>query len=282
MSTPAGWYADPSGRFPHRYWDGTAWTEHVGGPQGAATDPLPSARPQQQDRPAATSTEVDTTAVFQAPTLALLRYDHGDITQTQYVTSEHTLVLDAVEEPKEPEMDNDSVDELTRKSRTTTMRVVDAAGTVIARVAHVKPWKSDFTITDAAGIPLLTGEQENVLGAPRFSFVDAGSGQPVAMIRADSAKARAFTIEAPDGSVVATLDKLGSYDIDMMMREIREDMPFKTAGNMLYDETLGKLLHRERDKLRFVLTRPQPIAWEPLALVALLSPMVIELSLSVL
>ena len=24
-----GWYADPSGRYDHRYWDGTAWTEHV-------------------------------------------------------------------------------------------------------------------------------------------------------------------------------------------------------------------------------------------------------------
>jgi uncharacterized protein DUF2510 len=28
-SVPAGWYADPAGRFELRYWDGTAWTEHV-------------------------------------------------------------------------------------------------------------------------------------------------------------------------------------------------------------------------------------------------------------
>ena len=26
---PAGWYSDPSGRYELRYWDGTAWTEHV-------------------------------------------------------------------------------------------------------------------------------------------------------------------------------------------------------------------------------------------------------------
>ena len=26
----AGWYADPTGRFEMRYWDGTRWTEHVG------------------------------------------------------------------------------------------------------------------------------------------------------------------------------------------------------------------------------------------------------------
>ncbi|MCU1392899.1 MAG: hypothetical protein JWM34_1327 [Ilumatobacteraceae bacterium] len=28
-SVPAGWYADPAGRFDLRYWDGTTWTEHV-------------------------------------------------------------------------------------------------------------------------------------------------------------------------------------------------------------------------------------------------------------
>lgn len=201
----------------------------------------------------------------------------------QYVTAEHTLVIDAVEEPKEEmDVDNDSVDELTRKSRTTTMRAVDAAGTVVARVAHVKPWKSDFTITNGAGMPLLTGEQENVMGAPRFSFADAGTEQPVAMIRADSAKARAFTIEAPDGSVVATLDKLGSYDTDLLLREARQRAPITTVGHWLYDETFGKLLDHERDKLRFVLTRPQPVQWQPLAMVVLLSPMMIELSFSVL
>jgi hypothetical protein len=28
-SVPAGWYADPAGRFELRYWDGGTWTEHV-------------------------------------------------------------------------------------------------------------------------------------------------------------------------------------------------------------------------------------------------------------
>lgn len=28
-SPPAGWYPDPSGSFPHRYWDGTTWTGYV-------------------------------------------------------------------------------------------------------------------------------------------------------------------------------------------------------------------------------------------------------------
>lgn len=28
-AVPSGWYADPAGRFELRYWDGSAWTEHV-------------------------------------------------------------------------------------------------------------------------------------------------------------------------------------------------------------------------------------------------------------
>lgn len=41
-STPtvaAGWYADPAGRYELRYWDGTAWTEHVSRGGQQATDP---------------------------------------------------------------------------------------------------------------------------------------------------------------------------------------------------------------------------------------------------
>jgi hypothetical protein len=38
-TVPAGWYADPSGRFELRYWDGTAWTEHVSRAGQQFTDP---------------------------------------------------------------------------------------------------------------------------------------------------------------------------------------------------------------------------------------------------
>jgi hypothetical protein len=38
-AVPAGWYADPSSRFELRYWDGTAWTEHVSRGGQQFTDP---------------------------------------------------------------------------------------------------------------------------------------------------------------------------------------------------------------------------------------------------
>lgn len=36
---PAGWYADPAGRYELRYWDGGAWTEHVSRSGQQFTDP---------------------------------------------------------------------------------------------------------------------------------------------------------------------------------------------------------------------------------------------------
>ncbi len=39
QAAPAGWYADPSGRYELRYWDGTAWTEHVARSGQQFTDP---------------------------------------------------------------------------------------------------------------------------------------------------------------------------------------------------------------------------------------------------
>ena len=38
-TVPAGWYADPSGRYELRYWDGAAWTEHVSRAGQQYTDP---------------------------------------------------------------------------------------------------------------------------------------------------------------------------------------------------------------------------------------------------
>ena len=38
-ATPANWYPDPSGRFELRYWNGTAWTEHVSRGGVQYTDP---------------------------------------------------------------------------------------------------------------------------------------------------------------------------------------------------------------------------------------------------
>jgi hypothetical protein len=37
VSNPAAWHPDPTGRYSHRYWDGTQWTVHVAAPDGTVT-----------------------------------------------------------------------------------------------------------------------------------------------------------------------------------------------------------------------------------------------------
>jgi hypothetical protein len=54
MEPLAGWYADPMRRADQRYWDGTAWTDHVSRAGVQGTDPV-----------GATSTQPTTTAVQQ-------------------------------------------------------------------------------------------------------------------------------------------------------------------------------------------------------------------------
>jgi hypothetical protein len=39
VTTPAGWYPDPSGRYELRYWDSSQWTEHVARQGQQFTDP---------------------------------------------------------------------------------------------------------------------------------------------------------------------------------------------------------------------------------------------------
>lgn len=43
MTTPAGWFADPTRQHALRYWDGAAWTAHVSDPVDPSPDPPPGA-----------------------------------------------------------------------------------------------------------------------------------------------------------------------------------------------------------------------------------------------
>ena len=40
---PPNWYPDPAGRHEYRYWDGAAWTGHVGDAGKQSEDPLEGA-----------------------------------------------------------------------------------------------------------------------------------------------------------------------------------------------------------------------------------------------
>lgn len=58
---PAGWHPDPTGRFAHRFWDGTSWTEHVSSPTGQTVDPIGPTHGATDDRSVAGGTAATAT-----------------------------------------------------------------------------------------------------------------------------------------------------------------------------------------------------------------------------
>lgn len=68
----AGWQPDPTGRFEHRYWDGSRWTDNVSNAGVASTDPYEAAGGDATVADATTPEEpvppADTTAAWPAPT----------------------------------------------------------------------------------------------------------------------------------------------------------------------------------------------------------------------
>jgi hypothetical protein len=80
----AGWQADPTGRFEHRYWDGSQWTDHVSNAGVASTDAFAAAAAESTSPAAPEPTPPEpTTPVDEAP-------GWGDPTTTQPVSAGET------------------------------------------------------------------------------------------------------------------------------------------------------------------------------------------------
>lgn len=66
---PASWQPDPRGRHEYRYWDGTAWTDHVSDQGNVSQDPVDDVTPPAETAEApATTSEPDATEVQPAAT----------------------------------------------------------------------------------------------------------------------------------------------------------------------------------------------------------------------
>jgi Short C-terminal domain len=88
-----GWQNDPSGRFPDRYWDGTAWTQWVRDkPGGTRFEDDPVAPPQ---GPAAKASGSSTTVSIadELRKLAELR-DSGELTNDEFTVLKNRLLGD--------------------------------------------------------------------------------------------------------------------------------------------------------------------------------------------
>jgi hypothetical protein len=79
-----GWQSDPTGRFEHRYWDGSQWTDNVADAGVASTDPFEASGPgldeTAAEAPVADGTAAPSDAAWEAPTEESQPVAPGDTT----------------------------------------------------------------------------------------------------------------------------------------------------------------------------------------------------------
>ena len=230
MAIERGWFADPTKRHQYRYWDGSAWTEHVAdnGVQGVdAADGL--------DRLEAAMTLDDASAPekireqvsgsgYAGAGIESARSGGGDI------FSEPVLVVN--QKAKLIELSNQygvfdkdgkqlgSVNQIGQSTLKKAMRlissvdqfmthrleIVDQSGTVLLRLTRpAKVFKSTVVVEDPIGRELGRIVQRNMIG--KINFALESGGQELGAIKAENWRAWNFRIEDVTGSEVARITK---------------------------------------------------------------------------
>jgi uncharacterized protein YxjI len=220
MTTPAaGWYPDPSGSYEQRYWDGSAWTEHVVS-QGQQGVHRLDAQPVQTSTPEKVARQVQEQAGLGAPTA----------TGGGHLLAEPVLVVN--QKAKLIEVTNEyavydqqgtqlgSVVQVGQSTLRKALRLVssidqylthrlevrDQRGAVLLQLTRpAKILKSTIVVSTPGGGEVGRIVQENLVGKIRFGFEVNGSR--IGGINAENWRAWNFSIVDAAGSEVARITK---------------------------------------------------------------------------
>ncbi|MDH3752637.1 MAG: phospholipid scramblase-related protein [Acidimicrobiia bacterium] len=219
--TPPQWYPDPLGRHEMRYWDGTAWTEHVSSHGAQKVDP-PSGEPNMvygSDSAAKIRQQVEeragivpsTTAgggIFDQPVLVVNQKVKLIELNNEYAifdpNGEQIGLIRQVGQSKAKKAIRllSSLDQF----MTHTLQVVDMNGAVLLVVTRpAKVVKSRVIIQDGAGADVGEIVQENVFGKIRFGMF--ANGDKIGSINAENWRAWNFSITDDTGIEVARITK---------------------------------------------------------------------------
>lgn len=234
MSTPAGWYPDPSGRAEQRWFDGNQWTSHVAGGghtwDEAATPPPPApvSTPQEVQQQVARAAQDPYAGapgrpapqgpapvapggggtLFDEPILVVNQKAKLIEVSNEYaVYDQHGRQLGAVRQVGQSTA-RKVIRVMTSWDQFLTHRleIADASGQAVLRITRPgKVFKSKFQVERGDGTPIGEILQENVFGKIRFGL-QAG-GQPVGSIQAENWRAWNFAILDAGGAEVARITK---------------------------------------------------------------------------
>ncbi len=219
--TPANWYPDPYGRFEHRYWDGTAWTEHVSAhgkqstdaPSGQGHVPVVERATDKITRDVGKVTGgaapfVGGGSLFTEPVLVVnQKAKLIEISNEYAIFDQHGTQIGAVRQvgqsmAKKVLRAVGDIDQYLTHS----LQVVDASGTVVlGLVRPAKILKSRVIVKDGAGNEIGQVRQLNAIGKIRFGL-EVG-GEAIGSVNGENWRAWNFSIQDASGNEVARITK---------------------------------------------------------------------------
>jgi uncharacterized protein YxjI len=220
MTSPAtGWYPDPSGQFEQRYWDGSAWTEHVVSQGQQTTAPL-GAAPVQVSTPEKVVRQVQQQAGLGVPAASgsgslldepVLVVNQKakliELTNEYAVYDQQGQQLGSVVQVGQGAM-RKAVRMLTSYDQYLThkLEVRDQRGAVVLHLLRpAKLLKSRVVVSLPDGQEVGTLRQENAIGKIRFA-IEAG-GERIGSINAENWRAWNFSIKDHTETEVARITK---------------------------------------------------------------------------
>ncbi|HNJ97043.1 MAG TPA: phospholipid scramblase-related protein [Ilumatobacteraceae bacterium] len=238
-TTPANWYPDPTKRHQMRYWNGTAWTDHVSDNGIQGNDPVQGGTPAQSgldrvDNALTIGNEGDPSKI-QQQVYGQDKYRGANIQGVAFqgggtIFSEPVLVVN--QKAKIIELNNQysvfdkdgrqiaAVNQVGQSAAKKALRLVtsldqfmthklevtDMAGQVLLRITRpAKVMKSTVIVSDGNDQEIGRIVQENMIGKINFSL-QAG-GYSYGAIKAENWRAWNFRIEDHTGNEVARITK---------------------------------------------------------------------------
>ena len=217
---PANWYPDPMGRHELRYYDGSAWTDHVSSGGKQSIDPLTpgtvpggvqsSAKVQQQVAKAGVAPGVVSGggSIFTEPILVVNQKAKLIEVNNEYaIYNQSGAQIGAIRQVGQS-MAKKALRVLTSLDQflTHSLQIVDMSGAVQLTVTRPsKVFKSRFVIGNGVGAEIGQIVQKNVFGKIRFGF-DV-NGNEIGSLNAENWRAWNFNVQDASGAEIARITK---------------------------------------------------------------------------
>ena len=239
MSTnPANWHPDPTGRHELRYWDGSAWTEHVSDHGITGTDPVDAAAPRTSgldslDAGLTVGNEGKAETIHQqltgsgrrgiGLTGAVAGGGGGLLTEPILVVNQKAKVIELNNQYSVYDQHGTQIAAVNQVGQSTAKKVLrlvsnldqylthqlevtDATGQVLLRLTRPrKVIKSSVIVSDANDREIGRIVQQNMIGKINFGL--EANGQQLGSIKAENWRAWNFRIENTAGTEVARITK---------------------------------------------------------------------------